>query len=53
MQQTSVFELNDRMNNRLVTIGPEDTLESVKEKGLKLEWELYPECIQIFAENKI
>ncbi|MCP3921967.1 MAG: phosphoribosylglycinamide formyltransferase [Desulfobacterales bacterium] len=31
---------------------PEDTLDSVKEKGLKLEWELFPECIQLFAENK-
>jgi phosphoribosylglycinamide formyltransferase-1 len=31
----------------------EDTLDTVKEKGLKLEWELYPECIQLFAENRI
>ena len=32
-------------------IVPEDTLESVRAKGLKLEWELYPACIQLFAEN--
>ncbi|MCP4354737.1 MAG: phosphoribosylglycinamide formyltransferase [Proteobacteria bacterium] len=31
---------------------PEDTLDSVKEKGLKLEWELFPECVQFFAEKK-
>lgn len=30
-----------------------DTLESVREKGLALEWELYPECIQLFAENRL
>lgn len=34
-------------------IGPEDTLESVRAKGLKLEWELYPACIQLFAENRL
>jgi phosphoribosylglycinamide formyltransferase 1 len=31
----------------------EDTLDTVKEKGLNLEWELYPECIQLFAENRL
>lgn len=34
-------------------IEPEDTLERVKEKGLKLEWELYPACIQLFAEGRL
>ncbi|MBF0120537.1 MAG: phosphoribosylglycinamide formyltransferase [Desulfobacterales bacterium] len=33
------FEINDC-----------DTLETVKEKGLKLEWELYPHCIQLFEK---
>jgi phosphoribosylglycinamide formyltransferase-1 len=23
------------------------------EKGLKLEWELYPECIQLFAQGRL
>jgi phosphoribosylglycinamide formyltransferase-1 len=32
---------------------PEDTLESVKKKGLELEWQLYPECIQLIAENRV
>lgn len=27
-----------------------DTLEDVKQKGLEKEWELYPECIQKFAD---
>ena len=34
-------------------IGPEDTLERIKEKGLKREWELYPACIQLFAEDRL
>lgn len=32
---------------------PDDTLESVKEKGLKLEWELYPECVDLYARKKL
>lgn len=28
-----------------------DTLDDVKKKGLQLEWELYPDCIQKFAES--
>jgi len=34
-------------------IQPDDTLDSIKEKGLKLEWELYPECIQMFAQGRL
>ncbi|MBF0226769.1 MAG: phosphoribosylglycinamide formyltransferase [Desulfobacterales bacterium] len=34
-------------------ITEDDTLESIKEKGLKIEWKLYPECIKLFAEKKI
>lgn len=34
-------------------IDENDTLEDVKRKGLELEWQLYPECIQKFAENSI
>ncbi|WP_020585572.1 phosphoribosylglycinamide formyltransferase [Desulfobacter curvatus] len=29
-----------------------DTLDDVKEKGLKKEWELYPACIQKFAQSR-
>ncbi|MEE8399485.1 MAG: phosphoribosylglycinamide formyltransferase [Desulfobacterales bacterium] len=32
---------------------PDDTLASIKEKGLALEWELYPECIQQFAQDRL
>lgn len=34
-------------------IYPDDTLDSIKERGLKNEWILYPECIQLFAENRL
>ncbi|RJQ80108.1 MAG: phosphoribosylglycinamide formyltransferase [Desulfobacteraceae bacterium] len=34
-------------------IAEDDTLDSVKQKGLALEWQLYPECIQLFAENRL
>ncbi|MBF0450478.1 MAG: phosphoribosylglycinamide formyltransferase [Candidatus Magnetomorum sp.] len=34
-------------------VTPEDTEESIRKKGLALEWELYPECIQLFAENRL
>ena len=34
-------------------INGSDTLDTVKEKGLKLEWELYCECIQKFAKNAL
>lgn len=30
-----------------------DTLESVRKKGLKLEWVLYPECINLFAQGRL
>jgi len=36
------FEITDR-----------DTLETVKAKGLEMEWKLYPECIQLFAQNRL
>jgi phosphoribosylglycinamide formyltransferase-1 len=34
-------------------IEPGETLEAVRRKGLKLEWELYPKCIQLFAEGRL
>jgi phosphoribosylglycinamide formyltransferase-1 len=30
-----------------------DTLDTIKAKGLKLEWELYPECVRLFAEGRL
>lgn len=41
------------IGQRSFPISEEDTLEEVKQKGLKLEWELYPQCIQWYAENRI
>jgi phosphoribosylglycinamide formyltransferase-1 len=34
-------------------ISPNDTIDSIKEKGIKLEWELYTRCIQLFAEGRL
>jgi phosphoribosylglycinamide formyltransferase-1 len=34
-------------------IESDDTLESVKSKGLKLEWALYPSCIRLFAQGRL
>ena len=38
---------------RSFPIHEDDTLERIKERGIKLEWELYPECIRWFAENRL
>ncbi len=34
-------------------IQPDDTIATIKKKGLELEWELYPECIQLFAQGRL
>jgi phosphoribosylglycinamide formyltransferase-1 len=34
-------------------IEPEDTIDTIKKKGLELEWQLYPECVRLFAEGRI
>lgn len=31
----------------------DDTLDSIKKKGLALEWQLYPDCIALFAEHRL
>jgi phosphoribosylglycinamide formyltransferase-1 len=31
----------------------DDTIDSIREKGLKLEWALYPECVRLFAEGRL
>lgn len=30
-----------------------DTIETIREKGLKLEWELYTQCIQLFVQRRL
>lgn len=41
------------IGQKAFAIEPDDTLDSIKSKGLALEWQLYPECIQLFAENRL
>ncbi len=31
----------------------DDTIDTIREKGLKLEWSLYPECVRLFAEGRL
>lgn len=38
---------------RAFPISENDTLESVRKKGIELEWALYPECIQLFARGRL
>ena len=40
------------VGQRAFQITENDTLDSIKKKGLQLEWELYSECINLFAENR-
>jgi phosphoribosylglycinamide formyltransferase-1 len=41
------------IGQRAFPVAPEDTLDSVKKKGLTEEWKLYPECIRLFAEDRL
>lgn len=41
------------IGQRTFDIKEDDTLDSIRKKGLALEWELYPECIQLFAQNRL
>ena len=34
-------------------ISEDDTIDTIREKGLKLEWSLYTECIRLFAEGRL
>ncbi|MFC1813424.1 phosphoribosylglycinamide formyltransferase [Thermodesulfobacteriota bacterium] len=34
-------------------IAEDDTIDTIQEKGLKLEWELYTECVRLFAEGRL
>jgi phosphoribosylglycinamide formyltransferase-1 len=39
------------IGQRSFAIEAGDTVDSVRRKGLELEWQLYPECIQMFAQR--
>ena len=41
------------IGQRAFEIAPDDSLERIREKGLRLEWRLYPHCIQLFAEGRL
>jgi phosphoribosylglycinamide formyltransferase 1 len=41
------------IGQRAFPIRPEDTIETIRQRGLEQEWELYPECIQLFAEGRL
>jgi phosphoribosylglycinamide formyltransferase-1 len=41
------------IGQRAFSIDPGDTLDTIRKKGLQEEWILYPECIQLFAENRL
>ncbi len=41
------------IGQRCFPLDDDDTLEAVKKKGLEQEWQLYPECVQLFAENRL
>lgn len=41
------------IGQRTFPIEPHETLDMVKQKGLREEWILYPACIQLFAEKRL
>ena len=41
------------IGQRTFPITAEDTIDTIKQKGLTLEYQLYPECIRLFAENRL
>lgn len=41
------------IGQRAFDIDENTSLEALKEKGLKMEWALYPHCIQLFAEGRL
>lgn len=41
------------IGQRAFPIREGDSLDDIRARGLRLEWELYPECIQLFAEGRL
>ncbi len=41
------------IGQRAFQILPHDTVETIKKKGLEFEWQLYPECIRLFAKGRL
>lgn len=41
------------IGQRIYPIFPDDTLDKIKTRGLAEEWQLYSECIQLFAQKRL
>ena len=41
------------IGQRAFPVSDRDSLEEIKDRGLRMEWQLYPECIRLFAENRL
>jgi len=41
------------IGQRAFAIHTEDTIDSIRKRGLEQEWQLYPECIRLFAEGRL
>jgi phosphoribosylglycinamide formyltransferase-1 len=41
------------IGQRAFAIHPGDTIETVRKRGLEQEWQLYPECIRLFAAGRL
>ena len=41
------------IGQRAFAIKPGDSLDDIRRRGLKEEWQLYPQCIQLYAEGRL
>ncbi len=41
------------IGQRTFPITEKDTIDTIKQKGLALEYQLYPECIRLFAQDRL
>jgi phosphoribosylglycinamide formyltransferase-1 len=41
------------IGQRAFPILAQDTIDSIRKRGLEQEWQLFPECIQLFAEGRL
>lgn len=41
------------IGQRAFSIGEGDTVDTIRKRGLEQEWQLYPECIELFAEGRL
>jgi phosphoribosylglycinamide formyltransferase-1 len=41
------------IGQRAFPINEDDSIDSIRKRGLELEWQLYPECIQLFVHKRL